>query len=317
MILTKLVRSIHNITPEMRNGVITIGNFDGVHLGHQKLLEKVVAQARKLNAPAIVVTFEPHPFEFFSECVDIPRLSRLREKFHLLQNSGIDYVMVLPFNQSLAHKSASDFVTEVLFEKLSTKRIILGDDFRFGHKRAGNFALLQSMGSNLNFLVEAMPTFTIDDERVSSTRIRELLKVGDLTKAKELLGHPYIMEGRIRRGDQRGRQWGFPTANIFLQRKKTPLTGVYTVLMHGVVDKPLLGVANIGVRPTVDGTRTLLEVHLFNFNQQIYGRNVRVEFCLKLREEKRFANFDLLRAAIANDVTDAKNYFKKLGLLDD
>jgi riboflavin kinase / FMN adenylyltransferase len=314
--LSKLIRGTYNIKPQMRGGIVTIGNFDGVHKGHQALIKSVVARARELSVPAIAITFEPHPFEFFTaDKVTIPRLTRMREKFLALAACGLDYVIILPFNHKLANISASDFVTDILYTILSPREIILGDDFRFGYKREGNFQLLRKMGGELGFSVSAMPTLAMEGERVSSTRVRQVLGEGKLKLAEQLLGHPYSMIGRIRTGAQRGREWGFPTANIYLHRKLTPLTGVYTVLVHGLGEIPLQGVANIGTRPTVDGTRTLLEVHLLDFNQNIYGRMVQVEFCEKLRDEIRFANLDLLREAIANDVVAARNYFEKLGAL--
>lgn len=293
---------------------MTIGNFDGVHLGHQHLVKKVVNEARRLNAPSLVMTFEPHPFEFFSQDqVTIPRLTRMREKFLGLAGCGVDNVLIMSFNQELADMSASDFVTTVIAGKLRPRGIIIGDDFRFGRQRQGDFALLQKMGAELGFMVEDIDTVLVDGERVSSTRVRKALADGDHQLVKKLLGHPFSLIGKVRHGDRRGRQWGFPTANIFLHRKLTPVRGVYTVYVHGVDSKPWPGVANVGIRPTVDGTRTLLEVHLLDFNQDIYGRCVQVEFCEKLRDEVRFANFDLLREQIAKDVDLAR---KKLNSID-
>lgn len=309
---TKLIRSIYNVTPQVQGGVITIGNFDGVHLGHQQLLAKLKEKAKELNVPSVVITFEPHAFEFFSrDQVTIPRITRLREKFIFLAECGVDAVLILPFNQELADKSASDFVDEILYDALRPKHIVIGDDFHFGRKRQGNIDLLTSKGQELGFTVEAMPTLTLGEERVSSTRVRKALVEGDLDLAKRLLGRPYSMIGRVRIGDQRGRQWGFPTANIYLHRKLTPVRGVYTVRVHGISNQPLPGVANIGVRPTVDGTRTLLEVHLLDFNQEIYGRYVEVEFCTKLRDEVRYPNLDLLKEQIAKDVLAARRYFEE------
>lgn len=309
---TTLIRSIYNVKPSHQGGVITIGNFDGVHIGHQALISAVVTKAKALNVPSTVVTFEPHPFEYFGrDNPTIPRITRLREKFTALAKCGIDNVLILPFNHNVAALSATDFVSKVLYQYLKPVHIVIGDDFRFGHKRQGDFALLETMGSELGFSVEAMTTSQIDGERVSSTRVRKALAEGDHQLVSQLLGHPYFMLGRVRFGDQRGRQFGFPTANIYLHRKLTPVKGVYTVYVHGILGSPLPGVANIGVRPTVDGTRTLLEVHLLNFNQEIYGRYVRVEFCEKLRDEIRFANIELLKEQIAHDVKMASEYFNK------
>jgi len=308
----KLIRSLCNIKPEHQGCVLTIGNFDGVHLGHQQLLESAVREARELHVPSIVMTFEPHAFEFFAhEKVTIPRLSRFREKFCALIEHDVDYVLILPFNQEFASLSASEFVTHILHDALHPRRIIVGDDFHFGRERQGTFSLLKEMGERLGFTAESLPTVMLDGERVSSTRVRKALSDGDHAMVRRLLGRSYSMLGKIRRGDQRGREFGFPTANIYLHRKLTPVRGVYTVFMHGIAEHPLPGVANVGVRPTVDGTKTLLEVHLLDFNQDIYGRYCQVEFCEKLRDEVRFPTFDLLKQQIAKDVAAAREYFNK------
>lgn len=313
---TKLIRSLYNITPVQQGGVITIGNFDGVHLGHQQLVAKTIERAKALSAPCIVVTFEPHAFEYFGGAnVVIPRLTRMREKYDALARCGVDYILILPFNHILADVSASEFVTKILYDSLHPRHIVVGDDFRFGHGRQGDFALLKDLGMKLGFTAESLPTFLVDGERVSSTGVRKALASGDHALVKRLLGRSYTMMGRVRRGDQRGREFGFPTANIYLHRKLTPVRGVYTVLMHGLGERPLPGVANIGVRPTVDGTRTLLEVHLLDFNQDIYGCYVQVEFCEKLRDEVRYPNLDLLKEQIAKDVAAARDYFNKHGVI--
>jgi riboflavin kinase / FMN adenylyltransferase len=312
---TKLIRSLYNITPAQQGAVITIGNFDGVHIGHQHLISKMIKMAKARGVPSLVITFEPHPFEFFGkDNITIPRITRLREKFSILADCGVDNVLILPFNQHLADLSATDFINHILHGALHASYIMIGDDFRFGHNRQGDFTRLKEQGTELGFSVEAMPTVIIDGERVSSTRVRRALAEGNHGLVKQLLGRPYTMLGRVRRGDQRGRQLGFPTANIFLHRKLTPVRGVYTVYVHGVADHPWPGVANIGIRPTVDGTRSLLEVHLLDFNQDIYGRYVRVEFCEKLRDEVRYPNLDLLKEQIANDVVAARGYFEKKDL---
>lgn len=312
---TTLIRSLYNLTPAQAGGVITLGNFDGVHLGHQQLVKHVIAKAKRLGVPSLVVTFEPHGFEFFGkDNVTIPRLTRLREKVTALSALHVDHILILPFNHDLASKSASNFVADI-HQALQPVHIVIGDDFHFGYQRQGNFSLLQTMGMALGFSVEAMPTVLIEGTRVSSTRVRKALVEDDQALVRRLLGHSYSMLGRIRAGDQRGRQWGFPTANLFLHRKLAPVKGVYAVYMHGIADKPWPGVANVGQRPTVDGTRTLLEVHLLNFNQEIYGRYVQVEFCKKLRDEVRFASVDLLKQQIANDVAQAKHYFEEHGVI--
>ncbi|MBV9575242.1 MAG: bifunctional riboflavin kinase/FAD synthetase [Gammaproteobacteria bacterium] len=315
---TKLIRSLYNIRPKHRGGVMTIGNFDGVHQGHQALVARVINKAKEWQVPSLVVTFEPHAFEFFGgDQLSIPRLTRLREKLTALASCGVDYVLVLPFNQALADISAASFVNKILSEQLQIKAVIIGDDFHFGYQRQGDFALLQTMGQKLGFSVEAMPTILIENERVSSTRVRKALAEGNHELVKQLLGRAYTLQGRVRWGDQRGRAWGFPTLNIFLHRQLTPLTGVYTVRVYGVTnadcqqEKAWPGVANIGIRPTVDGTRALLEVHLLDFDQDVYGRYVVVEFCEKLRDEKRYPSIELLKEQIANDVLAARHYFQK------
>jgi riboflavin kinase / FMN adenylyltransferase len=309
---TQLIRSPYRIPQKARGSVMTIGNFDGVHLGHQKLLSAVVQRAKARQAPSLVLTFEPHAFEFFGKA--LPRITRLREKFIALSQTGIDYVLILPFNQKLADLSASDFITHILVEELHPVQLILGEDFHFGRGREGDITLLKQMGKSAGFSVEILPTVLEHGEKISSTRVRRALQAGDQTLVERLLGHPYRMSGRVSHGDKRGREWGFPTANIFLHRKLTPVRGVYTVYVHGIAPKPLPGVANIGIRPTVDGTRTLLEVHLLDFDQLIYGCYVQVEFCQKLRDEVRYPTIELLKAQIAQDVIDARNDVKKHGV---
>lgn len=307
---TKLLRGLNHISSADQGGIVTIGNFDGVHLGHQALIREVVERARSAHLPSTVITFEPHPFEFFKKYpLTIPRITRLREKFAALSACGIDNVLILPFNQRLVSMRAQAFIQEILVNTLHIKQVILGEDFHFGYKREGDVVFLQKEGQRLGFTVVTMPDFKVDDVRVSSTEVREALGKGDLKQAEKLLGRSYSMMGRIRTGDQIGRQWGFPTANIFLHRKITPLTGIYTVYMHGITPEPWPGVANVGMRPTMNGTRCLLEVHLLNFNQTIYGHDVEVQFCKKLREEERFPTIELLKKQIAADVAAAYDYF--------
>lgn len=311
---SKLIRALYNLKPSHQGGVITIGNFDGVHLGHQQLIAQTVQKAKSLGVPSIVVTFEPHAFEFFSgDKVTTPRLTRLREKFLAISECGVDNVLILPFNQELANQSASDFISQTI-GALKPVHVVVGDDFRFGKGREGDFNFLKNGGEAQGFTAEALPTVKIGGERVSSTRVRKALADADLLLAARLLGRPYCMMGRVRHGDKLGRELGFPTANIFLHRKLTPVLGVYTVLVHGISEKPWPGAANVGTRPTVDGTLTLLEVHLLDFNSDIYGCYVKVEFCEKLRNEERYENLDLLKAEMTNDVARALNYFKQRGV---
>jgi riboflavin kinase/FMN adenylyltransferase len=310
----QLIRSYHHMKPHQQGAVLSIGHFDGVHRGHQALIKKVIEKAKQEDLPSMVMTFEPHAFEFFNAAkVSIPRLTRLREKFNALSDLGVDYVLILAFNQHLASLSARDFVTDIVHGALHPKHILIGDDFHFGRQRQGDFALLQTMGKELGFSVRAMPTIKIAGERVSSSRVRQALAADDLDLAQQLLGHRYYMLGRVRHGDKLGRQWGFPTINMNLHRALTPVHGIYAVYVHGLAAHPLPGVASVGTRPTIGGTQTLLEVHLLDFDQDVYGCYVKIEFCKKLRNEIHFSNVDVLKAHIANDVLVARDYFKNKG----
>ncbi len=310
---THLIRGIYNLKPQPQGCVATIGSFDGIHLGHQALIARLKEKAKELNLPSVVVTFEPLPKEYFAPEKSVPRLTRWREKFYELSKLDVDQVLVLRFNTWLANLSAEDFVKKILCAGLQVKHIIIGDDFRFGCARKGDFQFLKNAGECDDFSVEKLPSVIIDGERVSSTRVRNTLAEANHVLAERLLGHPYSMTGRVVHGDKRGRILGFPTANIYLHRAMTPVHGIYIVRMHGLAKKGLPGVANLGIRPTIGGTRTLLEVHLFNFNQDIYGQHVRVEFCEKLRDEERYANLDLLKAQIWKDAEQARKYFVKCG----
>lgn len=304
----EVIRGRYNIQAHHHGCALTIGNFDGVHLGHQALIAELKRRAQQHGLTSCVVTFEPHPYEYFDRNVK-PRLTRLREKLEALAHFGVDRVLVLPFNQDLADLSAEGFVREVLVKQLGAKAILIGDDFRFGHKRAGDIALLRSLSDCCGFVVADMPTLTHATDRVSSTLVRKALEVGDLTLASTLLGRPYSMSGRVAHGDKRGRTIGFPTANVFLHRKAVPISGVYCVVMHGLDEGTVTGVANVGNRPTVEGTRSLLEVHLFDFDREIYGEHVKVEFAQKLRDEKKYDSFDLLKVQIQLDAEQALQYF--------
>lgn len=312
--MTQLIRGLWNICPRHRGGVITMGNFDGVHLGHQALIEKLKAKAHLLKTPSIVMIFEPQPQEFFTQMagqLPVARLMRWREKWTALAAMGIDYIFLQKFNQMLADFSPIEFVEKILVQGLGVKHIIIGDDFRFGCRREGDFSFLEKMGKTHDFTVENMPSVIFNNERISSTRIRNLLAEGSHETAEQLLGHPYIMQGRVVHGDKLGRQLGFPTANIELHRTVTPVQGIYTVRMHGIdKNQALPGVANVGIRPTIGGMRCLLEVFLFDFDRDIYGRHVEVEFCQKLRDEVCFPNLDCLKKAIAKDAAAGREYFK-------
>jgi riboflavin kinase/FMN adenylyltransferase len=289
--------------------VATIGNFDGVHLGHRAVFQRLLDKGRELGLPATVITFEPQAMEYFAPDAAPARLTRLREKLAALADCRIEQVMLLEFGHKLARMGAREFVRELLVDGLSARHLLVGDDFRFGHGRDGDFRLLERMGGEHGFAVEDLHTITHGEERVSSTRIREALARGDLELARHLLGRPYRICGRVGHGDKRGRSIGYPTANLNLHRRVSPLRGVYAVRVGGIADRFLPGVANIGTRPTVDGdTRYLLEVHLFDFEGDIYGRHAEVEFRLKLRDEKKFGSFEELKTQIDRDAVAAREF---------
>lgn len=303
-----IVRGFCNLRPRHRGCVATIGNFDGVHRGHQAVLGQLAEQAATLAVPSVVITFEPQPQEFFMQGAALARLTRFREKIVALRRCAVDRVVVLRFNRALADMPAQEFIRRLLIEGLAVQYLAVGDDFRFGKDRLGDFAMLNDAGARHGFRVANMHTLSVDGMRVSSTRIRAALAENDLVRAETLLGRPYHMCGRIARGDERGRTLGFPTANIHLHRRATPVSGVYAVEVFGLDQEPWPGVANVGVRPTVAGTRAQLEVHLLDFNQDIYGRYVRVDFLQKLREEQRFESLPALVEQITRDVAEAGRF---------
>ncbi|MES9812753.1 MAG: bifunctional riboflavin kinase/FAD synthetase [Candidatus Thiodiazotropha sp.] len=303
----QLVRGLHNLKPDHHGCVATIGNFDGVHLGHQSVFRHLMEMGADLDLPTTVVTFESQPREFFQAASAPARLTRMREKLQAIQETGVQRVVVLEFNKRLAAMPAEAFVRELLVEGLGTRFLSVGDDFRFGRGREGDFDLLRRMGKEHGFEVENMNTYKVDADRVSSTRIRELLTLGDLNGAAQCLGRPYRLCGRVAHGNKRGRTIGFPTMNINMHRLVSPLHGVYAVKVGGLGDMGLPGVANIGNRPMVEGdNRYLLEVHLFDFNQDVYGEHVSVEFVQKLRDEQRFESFESLRQQIWRDAERAR-----------
>jgi riboflavin kinase/FMN adenylyltransferase len=291
--------------------VLTIGNFDGVHLGHRALLARLTTIASAEGLPPTVLTFEPHPREFFAPESAPARLSTLREKLELIADDGVALAYVCHFNAKFAALSAEEFIERVLVNTLRVRHLIIGDDFRFGAKRTGDFALLRETGARLGFQVEAMNSVTLEGERASSSAVRDALRNGRLEHAARLLGRPYSIDGRVVHGDKIGRQLGFATANIRMKHERPPLLGVFAVEVRGIDDKVLKGVANLGFRPSANQVlRPILEVHLFDFTTDIYGAHLNVRFLHKLRDEMKFPNFDALKAQIASDVEAAKNYFK-------
>ncbi len=307
----KLIRGLDNIPKHHLACVATIGNFDGVHVGHQAIIEQLQQQAKTFNLPSVIIIFEPTPKEFFKGLQAPPRLSRLREKIQLLSQYQVDEVLCIHFNEDFARLPAPQFIETILVKQLNVKHLIVGDDFRFGCKRLGDFKLLQKHGAHYDMQVSATASVKINGERVSSSLIRDYLKAGNLSQAARLLGHAYTLCGRVAHGDKRGRLLGFPTANIYLHRRVSPILGVYCIKLHGIAGKCYNGVANVGSRPTFAGTRILLEVHLFDFDQEIYGAQVCVEFIHKLRDEKKYANFELLKEQIFRDASEAKAFFER------
>ncbi len=291
--------------------VATIGNFDGVHRGHQALLVSLRMQAARLQCPVLVILFEPQPAEYFQPQQAPARLTRLRKKLQALQSLGVDYVCCLKFNTELAQMSASDFAEDILFKSLNVTYLLTGDDFRFGRNRAGDLELLAAIGKKHNAIVESFPNFQVNDKRISSTGIRLALQQGNLQYAASCLGRPYSLCGRVIQGDGRGRQWGIPTANIALQHDRLPLSGVFAVHVQRRHDKTLYrGVANIGRRPTIEGQLQLtFEVHLFDFDDSIYGEMLDVTFVHHLRNEEKFNSVEALINQIHQDIVLAKRLF--------
>ena len=304
------IRGLHNLRPWHRGCVATIGSFDGVHLGHQAILRQLQQAATAHQLPSVVIIFEPQPHEFFAGDKAPARLMRLREKVQALLVAGVNRVLCLQFNDELRSLSAEAFVKKVLIDGLAIKHLVVGDDFRFGCDRRGDFSLLQHIGEAQGFSVTDTVTLVVDNERVSSTRIRQLLELGDFAGAEHLLGKPYSINGRIAYGQQLGRKLGVPTANVHLRRYRSPLHGVFTVSATFTDGTRYNGVANVGVRPTVTGDKKpLLEVHLFNFSRMAYGAMIDVTFHSKLRDEKKFNSLDELQAQLQRDIADAQAFF--------
>ena len=292
--------------------VLTIGNFDGVHLGHRALLARLKETAQNKGLTPTVLTFEPHPRDFFAPESAPARLSTLREKLELLAEEGVAQAYVVHFNARFAQLSAEDFIARVLIDSLHVRHLIIGDDFCFGAGRCGNFALLRAAGERYGFTVEAMDSVTLEGQRASSSAVRAALDAGDMDRAARLLGRPYSIDGRVVHGDRMGRQFGFATANIRIKHNNPPLLGVFAVEVGGLVGGARHGVANVGIRPTANKLpRPILEVHLFDFSADIYGAHLNVRFLHKLRNEVHFADLAALKAQIADDVETAKNYFKR------
>ncbi len=286
---------------------LAIGNFDGMHLGHQTLLAKLKEAAQARGLKSAVMTFEPHPREFFSPENAPTRLTSLREKLELFAEAGVEYAYVCHFNQRFAQVTADDFMHKILRQAMNVKSVLVGEDFRFGARRQGTLADF----SNAGFEIIRLPDVLFDAHRVSSTAVRNALAIGDLAKAAQLLGRSYSISGKVVHGDKVGRTWGYPTANIHMLHDRPPLFGVYAVKLEGLAESYLPGVASLGVRPTVkQNGKPVLEVHLFDFEQDIYGKHVRVHFMHKIRDEMKFADIETLKTWIASDARQAREYFK-------
>lgn len=305
-----IIRGLHNL-PDFANGsVMSIGAFDGLHLGHQSLLQPLMEQARQLQVPSVLITFEPLPREYFSPQNAPSRLMSFREKVEACAAFGIDYILCLRFNETVRAMSAEDFVEHVFVGGLHAKHITIGDDFRFGHDRRGDQQLLERLQAKFGFGVDDTSSVVVDNVRISSTKIRQCLEAGDFAAAEKMLGRPYSMSGKVVYGRQLGRTLGFPTANVQIKRHKSAMSGVYVVEASLADGRVVKGIANVGTRPTIgDRLHAILEVHLFDFSGVIYSRRLGVKFLYKLRDEQKFESLAALQAAIANDVTNAKKWF--------
>lgn len=321
----RLIRGIHNLRDTHRGCVATIGNFDGVHQGHQRILDQVIAEARRRGLKSTVMLFEPQPQEFFSPQTAPPRLMSLRDKLIALREAGVDQVLCVRFDERFRSLTAEAFVKALLVDGLGVEYLVVGDDFRFGCGRDGDFAYLQQAGQQFGFAVTDTTTCEVDGERVSSTRVRAALCDGDFALAERLLGRPFAISGRVRHGDKIGRTLGLPTVNLALKRLQSPLHGVFAVAVTGagLVDQP--GAANMGTRPTVNGTENRLEVYLLDYSDSaggsgsgdtqhthqdsLYGAHLTVAFRHYVRSEEKFADLDQLKTAIRQDVDAVRAFF--------
>jgi len=301
----ELIRGTHNIKSRHHGCVLTIGKFDGVHKGHQAVLANLVDKAKALALPSAVMVFEPQPEEVFTPDKAPVRLSRLRDKYDALQKMGIDRLLCVSFSTDFAAQSPEQFVEDLLVKQLGVRFLVVGDDFRFGYKRKGDFGYLQEAAHRFNFDVVSTQSFRVDNARISSTAVRDALSHGDFSMATKMLGRPFAISGKVVHGEKNGRTIGFPTANILLRRHKTPLHGVFAVrvLWQGTWFK---GVANLGSRPTLKGQKLQLETHIFDFSDDLYGQRLHVEFISKIRDEAKFDSFEQLKQQIQDDAKQAR-----------
>ncbi|AIN47476.1 bifunctional riboflavin kinase/FAD synthetase [Candidatus Palibaumannia cicadellinicola] len=309
----ELIRGIHNLQPRHHGYVLTIGNFDGFHRGHQALITALLAEGRHRRLPVMVMIFEPQPQEYFSGTSAQARLTRLRDKVKYLATAGVDAILCVAFNKKFSELSAHAFLFDLVVDKLGARFICVGDDFHFGTRRQGNFTMLQHASNQVGFEVMRIITYTEGGRRISSTAVRKALLQDRLVEAEMLLGHLYRISGRVIYGDALGRTLGFPTANISLKGLLAPLNGVYAVWVYGITKSPLPGVANLGTRPTVTGNRESqqhMEVHLIDVTLNLYGCHIEIVICAKVRNEQCFVSLEELKQQIANDVVSVRQYFK-------
>ncbi len=302
----ELVRGLNNLSARRRHCVLTVGNYDGVHLGHQQMLRVLRERALEMRVPGTVLVFEPSSKEFIDPAGAPPRLTRWREKWCALADCGVDRLVTLRFDEHIRAMSPGDFVADLIVGALGTRHMVVGDDFRYGCGAAGTIATLAEAARSHGFTVEQMPPYEVDRERVSSTAVRRRLEQGDFAGAARLLGRPYRIMGRVAHGRELGRSLGFPTANLRLGRSKPPVWGVLAVRVHRLADAPWPGVASLGTRPTIGGVEPLLEVHLFDFDGDLYGRQLEVEFVAKLRDEAKFASLERMVAQMRLDAAAAR-----------
>jgi len=308
-----LFRDIAGDPVAARGSVVCIGAFDGVHLGHRAVLARVRGRACELNLDAVVVSFEPLPREFFAHGRAVARLSNVREKIEQFREAQVDRALLLRFNTALAAMSAQDFVERVLVRRLNAREVWVGEGFRFGHARGGDVDLLQRLGREHGFTAQALEPVVVEGERISSSAIREALAGGSFALAARWLGRPFAIGGHVVRGQQLGRKLGYPTANVRLGSRTSPVDGIFAVRVHGIDDSVRPGVASLGVRPTVNGKEPLLEAHVFDFDGDLYGRRIQVEFVEKLRDEEKFSDLDAMVKQIDRDAEQARDILLRLG----
>jgi riboflavin kinase/FMN adenylyltransferase len=310
----EIVRGLQGLGARHRGAAITVGSFDGIHLGHGALIATACALAAQAGKPAMMLTFEPLPREYLAPQAPPARLTDLRERWRVLERSDLSFMCVLRFDEKLRSLSGEQFVN-LLSERFAATAVVVGQDFRFGRGGAGSVGLLRAAADAGRFALELVPSVCIDDTRVSSSGVRQLVAAGDFRKARDLLGRAYSMRGRVVEGEKLGRRLGYPTANIRMRRAKLPLTGIFAVRVRGVEagneHAPRAGVASLGFRPTVNGTEPLLEAHVFDYDGALYGREIEVEFVAKIRDEEKFVNLDALVQQMHKDAAEARAILQK------